>query len=150
MAHTLTNLLTHVVFSTKNREPFIAPALRKDLWPYLGGIVRNLDGHAVIIGGTADHVHLLVELGPATSLSDAVRTIKASSSKWVHETHAEQSAFAWQTGYGAFSVSRSNRDAVTEYINGQEEHHSRLGFKEEFLLILKKHGIEFDERYIWE
>jgi REP element-mobilizing transposase RayT len=150
MAHTFTNLLTHVVFSTKDREPSIVPDLREELLAYMGGIVRGIRGKALVIGGTADHVHLLIELAPATSIAEAARVIKANSSKWVHETQGKYSRFAWQTGYGAFSVSRSNRDAVSEYIRSQEEHHRRIPFKEEFLAILRKHGIEFDERYIWD
>ena len=148
MPHNFTNLLTHIVFSTKERFPFIDAALRHDLHAYLGGIVRELKGTPLIVNGTADHVHLLAALPPTVSTSDALRVIKTNSSRWVHETRRK--AFGWQSGYGAFSVSRSKVPSVTHYIAQQEEHHRKVSFKEEFITFLKRHGIDFDERYIWE
>jgi len=150
MAHTFTNLLTHIIFSTKNRLPQIDGDLKERLHPYLGGILRKLDGKASIVNGTCDHVHLMVQLPPDLALSDAVRVLKTNSSKWVHEQWPTRSKFAWQTGYGAFSVSKSNAAAVTKYIADQEKHHRRKTFQEEFLEYLKKHEIAYDERYIWE
>jgi REP element-mobilizing transposase RayT len=147
MPHTFTNLLTHIVFSTKERVPVINAELRPQLHAYMGGIVRELQGTALIINGMADHVHLLVGLPPALSLSDALRVLKANSSRWLHETR--RAPFNWQAGYGAFSVSQSNVLAVTEYIAHQEEHHRKMTFQEEFIALLRKHNIEFDERYIW-
>ena len=114
------------------------------------GILRELDGKTSIVSGTPDHVHLLVQLPPILALSDAMRTLKTNSSKWVHDRWPVRSKFAWQTGYGAFSVSKSNADAVYRYISDQEKHHRKKTFQEEFLEYLKKHEIEYDERYIWE
>jgi putative transposase len=146
MPHTFTNLLTHVVFGTKDRAPLINDELRPQLHAYLGGIVRELRGTAFIVNGTADHVHLLITLPPTLSLSDAMRVLKANSSRWMNEE--KQVPFAWQTGYGAFSVSRSNSRAVAEYIARQEKHHRRISFREEFAAFLQKHGIDYDKRYI--
>jgi REP element-mobilizing transposase RayT len=149
MAHTFTNLLTHVIFSTKDRLPTVTPEIKPRLLAYMGGIVRSLDGIALAIDGPADHVHLLVKTPATISMADFVRDVKANSSKWVHGTFP-RAGFGWQTGYGAFSVSCSNVEAVREYIEGQEEHHKAVSFQEEFLGFLRRHGIEYDERYIWE
>jgi len=150
MAHTFTNLLTHVIFSTKDRLPSIDTEVKPHLLRYLGGIVRELDGRLLIVNGTPDHVHLLIALPPAVCVSDAMRVVKTNSSRWVHDKWADRSRFAWQVGYGAFSVSQSNLTAVRQYIADQEEHHRKISFQEEFLAYLKKHEIEHDERYIWE
>jgi len=150
MAHTFTNLLAHIVFSTKDRAPFIDMELKPELHAYLGGMVREIKGKAYSINGTADHVHLLVSLPPTISLSDAMKVVKANSSRWVSDKWRERKNFGWQTGYGAFSVSKSNVPGVVSYIGNQEEHHRKITFKEEFLEFLRKHGIEYDERYIWE
>ncbi|HEY0379074.1 MAG TPA: IS200/IS605 family transposase [Pyrinomonadaceae bacterium] len=150
MAHTFTSLLTHVIFSTKDRAPCIKAALKPRLFAYLGGIVRELKGKAFAVNGTSDHAHMLISLPPSTAVSDAVRVIKANSSGWVHELGAGYRTFAWQIGYGAFSVSQSNMSAVIKYIETQEEHHRKASFTEELVAFLKKHGIEYDERYIWE
>ena len=149
MAHTFTNFLTHLIFSTKDRLPSIRPEIRDDLWAYLGGIVRELGGTAAIIGGAADHVHLLVGLPATVALADAVRVVKTNSSRSVRRGR-DSPAFAWQVGYGAFSVSQSNAAAVLKYIQGQAEHHRRVSFQEEFIAFLKKHKIDYDPRYIWE
>jgi REP element-mobilizing transposase RayT len=147
MPHTFTNLLAHLVFSTKDRVPLIGTEARPRLHAYMGGIVRELNCSPLIVNGIDDHVHLLVGLSPTVSVSDALRVLKATSSRWMHETYRKP--FAWQSGYGAFSVSRSNLDAVRKYIERQEEHHRRMDFKEEFLYLLRKHGVDFDERFIW-
>jgi putative transposase len=149
MANTYTNLLYHIVFSTKNRLPLIEPSVRKDLHSYLGGIVRELGGTALEIGGVADHVHLLVKLTPKTALSDFMRVLKASSSKWMNEQKMKLRKFGWQDGYAAFSVSKSQAPEVRKYIQDQERHHQRLGFQEEFLKLLRLYEIDYDERYIW-
>lgn len=150
MAHTFTNLLTHIIFSTKDRLPCIDAQLKPELLAYMGGIVRELEGKAYSINGTADHVHLLVSLPPTLALSDAMRVIKTNSSKWAGEREARQVFSGWQTGYGAFSVSKSNVPDVIKYIADQEEHHKKVSFQEEFIAFLKKHEIDYDERYIWE
>jgi putative transposase len=149
MSHSFACLLTHAVFSTKDRAPFIKGDCGERLWPYMGGIAREIGGKALIVGGTADHVHLLLSLPPTLCAADAMRDLKANSSKWVHETWPERRDFTWQTGYGVFSVSESSREAVAQYIEGQESHHKRMTFQEEFVALLKKHGVEYDERYIW-
>jgi putative transposase len=150
MAHTFTNLLTHIIFSTKDRAPFIAAELKPELHAYLGGMVREIKGKAYSINGTADHVHLLVSLPPTLALSDAMKMVKANSSRWVSDKWSSRKDFSWQIGYAAFSVSKSNVSPVIRYIENQEKHHRKVTFKEEFLEFLSKHGIEYDERYIWE
>ncbi|MDB5321195.1 MAG: transposase IS200-family protein [Phycisphaerales bacterium] len=150
MGQTFTNLLVHCIFSTKGRAPTIHPDIAPKLFAYMGGIVRSIDGVALLINGVADHVHLLLSLPATLCASDAMRIVKANSSKWLHEEWPEHQDFAWQNGYGAFSVSRSSVEAVSAYIANQEVHHRRMTFQEELLAILKKHGIDYDERYIWE
>jgi putative transposase len=150
MAHTFTHLLTHIVFSTKDRRPFLDAKLKSRLFPYLGGIIRELDGKALIINGPTDHVHILASIAAKHSLSDLMRELKADSTGWVHKNYPDHSAFAWQIGYGAFSVSHSNLAEVEKYIANQEEHHKRMSFQEEFVAFLKKHEIQYDERYLWE
>ncbi len=140
----------HCVFSTKERRPLITPELRERLWPFLGGIARQNKMKAVEIGGVADHVHLLLSLPATIPISKAMQLIKGGSSKWIHETFPNQRLFAWQEEYGAFSVSVSQLDKTIAYIRGQPEHHRKLTFQEEFLMLLKKHGIEYDERYLWK
>lgn len=115
----------------------------------MAGIVAEAKGKALNINGPSDHVHLLLSLPASIAVADAVRVIKTNSSKWVHDTWNDRAGFAWQAGYGAFSVSLSNRNEVWKYIAEQEEHHRRMTFKEEFVAFLKKHGIDYDERYLW-
>ncbi|HXT62201.1 MAG TPA: IS200/IS605 family transposase [Pyrinomonadaceae bacterium] len=150
MSRTFTSLLTHIVFSTKNREPMIVADLKPQLYAYLGGLTRELKGKSYGINGTSDHVHMLVNLPPVVSISDTLRFLKSNSSRWVHDKWRHRRFFAWQLGYGAFSVSKSNVPAVMEYIRNQETHHHKISFKEEFLEFLVKHGIDYDERYIWQ
>jgi putative transposase len=147
MPHTATNLLVHFIFSTKQRCALIKPEFEKDLHAYLGGIVRQIGGTALCVNGTRDHVHLLIRA--AHSIADIARLIKTNSSRWVHEGWPEYHLFAWQTGYGAFTVSESGVAAVRAYISKQQEHHRVRSFQEEFLVFLKKNGISVDERYLW-
>ena len=149
MAQTLTNLLVHAIFSTKDRRPLLKPTIRPRLFSYMGGVVRNLGGKAYIINGAAYHVHMLISMPPTMSIAEIMRGVKANSSAWIHEEFGDQPTFAWQAGYGAFSVSHSNVQAVHEYIANQEEHHKKISFQDEFLSFLQKQGIEYDERYIW-
>jgi REP element-mobilizing transposase RayT len=124
--------------------------LKSRLVPYLGGIIRAHDGKALIINGPGDHVHILASLAAKHSLSDLMRELKADSSGWIHENIPNQKMFAWQIGYGAFSVSHSNMAEVEKYIANQEEHHRNISFQEEFMVFLKKHEIQYDERFLWE
>jgi len=149
MADSLTNLLYHIVFSTKNREPLIREAFRDELEKYIAGIIRNEGGILLGIGGRPDHLHLIAKLRPDRSVAEMVRLIKANSSKWVNEHHGEPGRFAWQSGYGAFSVSQSQLDALRAYVANQAEHHRVRSFQEEYREFLIKHDIEFDERYLW-
>lgn len=151
MSSTLSNLTYHIVFSTKYREPLITPKLRETLYPYIGGVVRNKGGALLRIGGVADHLHLVVRLRPDIALSDMVRMVNANASKWVNEQGLESGGrFAWQSGYGAFTVSKSQLPTLVEYVEHQEEHHRERSFQDEFVAILKKQGVDFDERYLFD
>jgi REP element-mobilizing transposase RayT len=150
MPRTYTQLLNHIVFSTKERRPTLTAELRGRLFPYMGGIIRQLDGAALLINGVADHVHVLASLPSTAAPSEFVGKLKANSSKWVHESFPEHRMFGWQLGYSAFSVSVSQKQGVWDYIAGQEEHHRRISFHEELISFLRKHEIEYDERYVLE
>ena len=148
MSHTSGNILLHLIFSTQGRRPLIKPDFRDDLFAYLGGIIREMHGTALIINGTADHVHMLVRVRPIHSSAEVARVVKTNSSRWVREKWSRD--FAWQTGYGVFSVSESNVAAVTKYIAVQEAHHKKHSFQEEFIVFLKRNNVAYDERYIWD
>ncbi len=150
MAGTFTNLLYHLVFSTKHRQPIIIPDLRDELYRYIGGIIRNERGIQLEIGGVPDHVHILTKFRADVSVAQMLRLIKANSSKWVNDKPGRRSRFAWQSGYGAFTVSESQVPDVRNYIRNQPRHHNKTTFKEEFIALLERHGIEYDERYIWD
>src|SRR5947207_2849108 len=149
MAHSYTSSLYHCVFSTKERVKIITPELQERLWPYMGGIARDNRMKALAIGGIDDHVHILLSLPSTLAIAKAIQLVKGNSSKWVHETFPHMADFAWQEGYGAFSIGVSGIDATTEYIQNQEKHHRKKSFQEEFLSFLKKHDIEYDPRFIW-
>lgn len=148
LSHTSGNILLHFIWSTQGRRALIERAFRPDLFAYLGGIIREMQGTALIVNGTADHVHLLIRVRPAQSAAEIARVVKANSSKWVRTKWNRE--FAWQTGYGVFSVSESNVAEVVQYIASQEEHHKTHSFQEEFLAFLKKNNVTYDERYIWD
>jgi REP element-mobilizing transposase RayT len=143
-------LYCHIIFSTKNREPFLDRELQPRLYSYIGGALRNEGNTLLAAGGMPDHVHLFVSLSRQTSVADVVRLIKANSSGWVHKTFPLLSGFAWQAGYGASSVSASALPAVKRYLARQEEHHRTRTFQEEVMEFLRRHEIEYDERYLWE
>jgi REP-associated tyrosine transposase len=149
MAHTYTKLLTHFIFSTKDRAPNLQPSVKAELFPYMFGILKNIQVTVLALNGSLDHVHLLAGLPPTLSVAEATRVLKANSSRWANESGLVTGGFAWQEGYGAFSVSQSNVPSVVRYIARQEEHHRKISFQDEFLEFLKKHGIDYDERYIW-
>lgn len=150
MPGTYSQLLLHVVTSTKGRMPWIGTDVAERLYPYIGGIVRAERGVVYGIGGVEDHVHLYFRWRPDGSVSDLMRTVKSRSSKWVHETYPALSAFGWQEGYSVFSVSKSEEEAVKAYIAKQAEHHKKEDFKSELLRLLRAQGVEFDERYVFD
>jgi putative transposase len=143
--HSFTSCHLHVVFSTKERRRLITLDLQQRLWPYLGGIARENKMKALCVGGVEDHVHILLSLPSTLAISKAVQLLKGNSSKWIHETFPAQHGFAWQEGYGAFSIGVSGMDDTIKYIQSQPEHHRIKTFKEEFVAFLKKHGLEYDE-----
>jgi len=150
MPQSLSFLGGHIVFSTKNRAPVLTGDILPKLYAYVSVIMAKLGCRVILIGGTANHVHILASLPRDNSPSKILEEIKKSSSKWLKTQGAEFAQFHWQTGYGLFSVSSSNLSAVEKYIAKQEEHHKKMSFEDEFRAILKKHNIEFDERYVWD
>lgn len=141
--HSFNSCLVHCVWGTKERRRFIDEKLKARLWPYLGGIARENKMRALIIGGVADHVHVLLSLPPTLSVGKSIQLLKGNSFKWVHETFREQWDFQWQEGYGAFSIGISGVENTTRYIQRQEEHHRKLTFMEELEGFLKRHGMEY-------
>jgi REP element-mobilizing transposase RayT len=150
MSHTYSKLLTHVTFSTKDRAPIIPPLLQPKLFAYMGGIVRDVGGSALEIGGMPDHVHLLILTPPKLALSDLMREVKAGSSRWMSTQTETMGRFSWQTGFGAFSNSQKEVPFVRAYIQNQGEHHRKKTFKEELLGLLEAYQVEYDERYLWD
>jgi REP element-mobilizing transposase RayT len=138
------------VFSTKQRQPLINAELQERLWPYLGGIARENKMKALCVGGVADHVHVLLSVPSTLPVAKAVQLLKGNSSKWIHETFPRQGGFAWQEGYGAFSIGVSGIGDTTAYIQGQPGHHRKKTFQEEFIAFLKKHGMEYEEATLWD
>ena len=149
MPHSYTSLFYHIVFSTKERYPFLNLDVRARVHDYLGGAIRSEDGTSLIVNGVADHVHILARLRQDKAIADVLRDIKANSSGWVHDCLPNLSKFAWQGGYAAFTVSKSQLGFVQRYIANQEAHHQKISFQEELIALLKAHEIEFDERYLW-
>lgn len=150
MAHTYTQLLFHIVFSTKDRHPWLTADIRSRVHDYLGGAIRSEGGHSILIGGVDDHVHLFAKLRQDKAISDIIRNIKANSSGWIHKTFPLLRDFEWQRGYGAFTVSFSQSPKLKTYIANQEEHHKKQSYREECLILLRNHGVEVDEQYLWE
>ena len=144
------SLTYHIVFATKGRTKMIEAKLRLALYPYLGAVIRGEGGRLLAIGGTMSHIHLLASLPPTASVSEILRRLKGNSSRWINSHKRCRGRFSWQRGYGAFSVSESAVKRVKAYIENQESHHKRRSFREEFFLLLQKHMIPYDERYIWE
>ena len=150
MANTYTSLHYHVIFSTKNREPWLRQDIEQRVWSYLGGIARENEMRALIIGGIENHVHLLLGIPPVLAVSKAVQLIKGGSSGWIKETFPGMGGFGWQDGYGAFTVSKSHIPEVDAYIRNQREHHRLKTFEEEYRAFLDKHEIQYDERYVFD
>ena len=151
MPQSLAQIYVHIVFSTKNRQPFLTDvAFRGRIYAYLAGTIANLDSPSLLVGGVADHVHLLCRLSKTHSLSDLIRDLKRSSTNWIKQENAGLSDFHWQAGYGAFSVSPSHVEPLLKYIAEQEEHHRKESFQDEFRRLCKKYGVALDERYVWD
>jgi REP element-mobilizing transposase RayT len=150
MPQSLAQLYLHVVFSTKQRETLLRDdQVREKTHAYLGGICRNLESPALIVGGTADHVHLLCRQSKNQAVCDLLRELKRASSLWIKEQFRDLAGFHWQQGYGAFSVSPSHVEALVGYIGNQQAHHAQVSFQDEFRQLCRKYGLEIDERYVW-
>ena len=141
-------LYFHIVFGTKDHVPLISAKWEAELYRYIGGIIKGQKGELIEINGIPDHIHILLRLSPVVAISILMRELKANSSKWVRRTH--QPKFGWQRRYGAFSVSESGVDRVRDYIKRQKVHHQKQTFEDEYRELLRLHGIEFDERYLWD
>lgn len=148
MPHTYTNLLYHIVFSTKNREPYLTSEYRPRIYKYICGTVRGLSGKCIGIGGIEDHVHILVTLKPTTNVSKFLQDLKPNVKKWARENI--HPGFEWQNGYGAFTVSESQVETVRRYIRNQEVHHKKMKFEDEFVRILDKSGVKYERKYLWK
>lgn len=149
MANTYTSLHYHVVFSTKNRFPWIRLEIEQSVWSFIGGIAREHKMTALQVGGVEDHIHALVMAPPTIAPFDIAKYLKGESSLWIHKTFSGLTRFSWQDGYAAFTVSKSNIPRVVQYIKNQRAHHRRKTFREEYLALLRANGIDYDERYVW-
>lgn len=149
MAGKYLSLLVHFTWSTAGREPWIETDMCDDLYSYIGGIMKKKKAKLISAGGMSDHIHLYASMPSTISIADFVNAIKSNSSRWIHESSSRLRGFAWQEGYGAFSVSKSEEGRVVRYIANQQEHHRKRTFKEELIGLLERHGIEYDKRYIW-
>jgi REP element-mobilizing transposase RayT len=149
MAQSLSPVLFHLVFSTKNREPFLKPAIEVELHPYLAKIFRELKSPSLAIG-TSDHLHILFSLSRVIKIAELVEEVKTSTSKWIKTKGPEFRNFHWQTGYGAFSIGQSNVKSLKRYIGGQKKHHQARSFQDEYRNFLKVYEIDYDERYVWD
>jgi len=151
MPQSLSKMYIHIIFSTKNRVPFLQDeSLRKDLYGFMVGISKKLDSQIVVIGGFSDHIHLICCLSRNYAISEIVRELKRVSTKWIRGRSFQLKSFHWQNGYGAFSISPSHLDAVREYITNQSEHHKKVSFQDEYRKFLKKYGVEYDDSYVWD
>ena len=150
MAQSLSCILIHLIFSTKMRQPLIPSDVKQELHSYMAGISRSQDAFVHEIGWTEDHTHLLVSLPRTLCLSKLIEEIKRGSSKWIKTKGEQYRLFAWQNGYGAFSIGQSNYDALRRYIQNQVEHHKKVSFQDEFRSFLKKYKVPYDEKYVWD
>lgn len=150
MSQSLALLCTHLIFSTKHRQPFIDDAIEPTLHEYLGAVCKELECLPLVVGGYTDHVHILCLLSKKIALMDLLEEVKKRSSKWIITQGSGYSNFYWQGGYGAFSVNPAERDVVIKYISNQHEHHKNIAFQDEYRIFLKKYNVDFDERYVWD
>ena len=145
-----TQLTYHVVFSTKYRRPVMSANIRERVYEYMGGTIRGRKGHLLEVGGVEDHIHLLMNIPPTESVSNFIRDVMSGTSKWINDSNLVSQDFRWQKGYGAFTVSFSQIESVRDYIQNQEIHHRKLTFKQEYVLMLKRHNIQFEDRFLFE
>ena len=150
MSQSLSSILVHLVFSTKNREPFITPVIEAELHPYMATILREMKCPSLAIDGTSDHVHILFSLARVTAVADVVEEVKTGTSKWIKTKGSELRSFQWQRGYGAFSIGQSNVEALKRYIHEQKKHHQHRTFQDEYRKFLSAYRIDYDERYLWD
>ena len=150
MAQSLSNVLLHIVFSTKHREPWLDTEIEDELKKYIGGICRDIGCQALKIGCADDHIHIACSLSRTTTIAKLIEEIKTGSSKWMKSQDPHFANFAWQNGYGAFSIGQSQLNDLKRYVANQREHHQRMTFQDEFRQLLTKYGVEFDERYVWD
>ncbi|MDI6794871.1 MAG: transposase [bacterium] len=155
MPQSLAKIITHIIFSTKNRTPFLSKEIRPQLYSYMAGILMagildKCNSKAILIGGVEDHVHILCLLSKNLAPCKIIEEVKKGSSKWIKPHAANLAKFQWQNGYGIFSVRQSNVEVVQKYIAQQEDHHRKISFQDEFRGFLKKYGLEYDERYVWD
>jgi len=150
MPQSLSSILIHLIFSTKNREPFLTPEIDAELHPYMAAIFKALNSPALIINGTSDHVHTLFSLSRVVTIANVVEEVKTESSKWIKTKGKEFRNFHWQSGYGAFSIAQSQIPTVKRYIGRQKEHHRRMTFQDEYRKFLKAYDVKYDERYVWD
>lgn len=150
MPQSLSNILLHIVFSTKNRRDFISSSIEKELHAYMAKIFQNESCSTLIIGGTTNHIHSLCRLDRTMTVADLVQEVKQGSSKWIKTKGDEFTSFSWQAGYGAFSIGASNVDQLLSYIRNQKKHHQKISFKDEYRAFLKKYNVEYDEKYVWD
>jgi len=146
----LAQVLVHLIFSTKNREPVLADDIRPELHPYMATVLKGVNSPAILINSVEDHAHVLFHLSKNHALCDVIESVKKDSSKWIKTKGRTYRNFHWQSGYGAFSISQSNVAQVVKYIEGQKEHHRRRTFQEEFRAFLKRYRVPYDERYVWD
>ena len=150
MPQSLSSILIHLIFSTKNREALLTPEIETELYPYLASIFNAMKSPALIINGTSDHLHTLFSLSRVVTIADIVEEVKTESSKWIKTRGREFRNFHWQSGYGAFSIGQSQVSTVKRYITRQKEHHRHVTFQDEYRKFLKAYDIEYDERYVWD
>jgi len=150
MGQSLINTYLHIIFSTKYRKPMITDDIENELYNYIGGICKNLDCQPIKVGGYIDHIHILCRLSNKITIANLLQEVKSNSSKWIKTKGIQHKNFYWQNGYGAFSVNPSQINTVINYISNQKTHHKRKSFQKEYLALLKKYQIEYDERYMWD
>jgi len=150
MTQSLSKLYIHTIFHVKNKRIFIRPEEEKELYAYIGGIIKQNSSDSIKIGGTENHIHILANMSKNISLSKFLEEIKKNSSRWIKTKDIHYKDFAWQGGYSGYSVSQSKVEVVKKYIERQKEHHKKLSFRDEYLKFLREYGVDFDEKYLWE